>query len=164
HCCLRANAIKALENTLLKNFTISDLDLSYNNISMKSLFKALERNNALTKLNISHKDLDIEEGKALANTLEINNTLTHLYLSETINDSETGKIFVEALGKNKKLSELDLSNNCFNLEVAIALTKALEINESLRNIDLRNSERETKNELKKWAKYKIFSLNVNIIL
>ncbi|CAG8691244.1 9806_t:CDS:2, partial [Cetraspora pellucida] len=164
HCCLRANTIKALENTLLKNITISNLDLSYNNISITSLFKALERNNTLTKLNISHKDLDFEEGKALASALKINNTLTHLYLSETINDSETGKVFVEALGKNKKLAELDLSNNCFNLEVAIALTKALEINESLRNIDLRNNKRETKNELKKWAKYKNFSLNVNIKL
>ncbi|CAG8441977.1 4105_t:CDS:2, partial [Cetraspora pellucida] len=154
---------KNLEKALKKNATLTNLNVSSNNISSKTLVDALRQNHTLRNLNLSKNNIGPEAGEILIEILKTNHTLTSINLESTRIESniikalarelkddniclidlnlsyndinfEVIKVLVEALEENTTLKSLDLSHNCINLEIGKELAKSLKKNKTLNSL------------------------------
>ena len=121
------------------NTTLSDLDLSYNNLRLaaaESLAAALEINATLTYLNLSYNELGPSGAESLARAFERNTSLTILDLSYNGLGPAGADYLASALKTNTTLTNLTVSGNCLGPAGAESFASALITNTSLTNLDL----------------------------
>ena len=110
------------------------------------LFKGLQHNSALVRLNLSETGLVATEdtAKALTTMLQVNKTLTDLDLShnEKFSDSGAYCVFL-CLQHNFTLVHLNLSDTGLvaTEDTAQALTKMLQVNKTLTHLNLSHNEK-----------------------
>ncbi len=82
-CSLNAKAKDHLGLGLANNETLTDLNLSGNNITLsdKSFFESLATNNTLRKLNLENNPIGFREEEFILEWLQYNCSMTHLSLS-----------------------------------------------------------------------------------
>lgn len=130
HQINRLEKILNLKET--KNITTLNLELSSDKRAIEDIWEALERNNTLTKLNISNNSVwSIDIARLFRN----NTTLLILELSG-IGFLDEVIPFNEALKKNTTLTTLELSCNTISTWIIIAIATALEINNTLTTLIL----------------------------
>lgn len=95
------------ENTKLKKISICQL----NEETMNALCDDMEKNKAITHLDLSNNRLSLDAIKRIASMLTQNDTITHLGLSNCDLDDEKFAILAEALTKNDSLLELNINGN-----------------------------------------------------
>ena len=98
--------------------------------------KAIENNQSLQQLNLSHNRIGITGVRALAKALEKNRSLQGLTLKRNEIDSAGALALAVALEKNQTLQQLNLAGNKIKDEGARALVQALEKNLSIQRLDL----------------------------
>ncbi|KAL7992581.1 hypothetical protein Chor_016837, partial [Crotalus horridus] len=131
----RDEAAPYFSESLIANYRVIELDLSYNEFTEKAgeLFgQVLANNESLEILNLSWNHLRLKGATALSAGLKTNGSLKILNLSWNGFGNEGAFALGEALKVNSVLIELDISNNHINNEGAIKLCKGLEMNGSLR--------------------------------
>ncbi|XP_070787525.1 leucine-rich repeat-containing protein 74A [Pituophis catenifer annectens] len=131
----RDEAAPYFSESLIANYRVIELDLSYNEFSEKAgeLFgQVLANNESLEILNLSWNHLRLKGATALSTGLKANGTLKILNLSWNGFGNEGAFALGEALKVNTMLAELDISNNHVSNEGAIKLSKGLEMNGGLR--------------------------------
>ncbi|XP_026520078.1 leucine-rich repeat-containing protein 74A [Notechis scutatus] len=131
----RDEAAPYFSESLIANYRVIELDLSYNEFAEKGgeLFgQVLANNESLEILDLSWNHLRLKGAMALSNSLKANGTLKILNLSWNGFGNEGAFALGEALKVNTMLAELDISNNHISNEGAIKLSKGLEMNGSLR--------------------------------
>lgn len=97
--------------TLAKNATLLQLDLSWNSLMGPEVLASLARNSTLTHLNLSWCGLGDGCIDALISALSENKTLRELSLSNNHFTGDCAERLIEALGGNTTLAFLDLSHN-----------------------------------------------------
>ncbi|CAG8600267.1 20727_t:CDS:2 [Cetraspora pellucida] len=112
--------------------------LDENNYRGIALAKALRKNTTLTNLNLSYNELCELGGKVLAKALCKNNTLTNLDLSSNNHGESGGIALAKALCKNTALMNLILYDNKIGESGEKALADALCKNMISSNLDLRH--------------------------
>lgn len=101
-------------------------------------------NNKLVKLDLSNKNLDLNQLLKLANALINNHTLTELNISNNniglyyvLEDSiSLGKALFNALAYNTSLKSLNISNNYFSGILALSIAEVLKKNQTLTSLDI----------------------------
>ncbi len=128
-----------LASALKENHSLTELNLSFNNIGVeviKLLAEALKENNSLTQLDLAINQIGAEGIKLIIEALKENNSLTHLDLSLNLIRAEGIKLIIEALRENSSLTHLKLTGNQIGDDGARLLTEALKKNNSLIQVDL----------------------------
>ena len=147
--CVLDIVVEVLEKSeLLQNFTISGNDIAdsleakldtspfeYNIITEKAagIVEALQVNNTLKSLDISHNVISDYESMAIWNSLKTNTTLTNLNISAV---SKEAKQIADALQENKTLQILDISHNNLSYDGAVAISECLKTNVSLTELKM----------------------------
>lgn len=128
------------------------LDLSNQNLTVPqliSLFKALEKNETITTLNLKLEhylldDIATTVFDALASMLVNNHTLTHLNLKDSVLLAKGGARLAATLKKNQGLKILNLQNTLLGDNGIIALSPFLESNQNLERLYLGSNSIEFK--------------------
>jgi len=126
------------ENKFLRTLNISgNNQMGFSlNVGIKAFAKALTKNTTLTELNLSDNEINDEGGKALAEALKTNKTLTTLIILKNFISNEGAIAFAEALKMNTTLIKIDLGENSIGVEGVKALEDALKINKTLTTLIL----------------------------
>jgi len=146
---IKESNTKALKNALFSLNKLTDIDLSYNQISDKvnkyfnNIIKGLENINTLKRINLSNNYLgkSKENIDLLSNILDKTNCLIYeISLSNNYMgiDNKAFEIFFNILKKNKSLEVLDLSDNNlnYNIKSLMILNEYLTKYEQLIELDL----------------------------
>jgi hypothetical protein len=99
---------------LITNYTLQELNLSWNHICKESalkLAKSLAQNKGLTSLNISYNNIGDIAAQHLANSLRYHPTLTNVDVSYNMILPRGVMVFAHALTTNVVLRELNLNGN-----------------------------------------------------
>lgn len=137
---------EALSEALVKNTSISSLDISFNpsieSMGLRAIATALKKNKSITSINLSDigDKLDTFSAKALAEAFQDNNTLTSIDLSGNNVNSEFCWIIFDGLKQNKKVHSIDLSCNSLGSSFGKHLYELLESNKSLAKIKIINTK------------------------
>ena len=129
----------ALVEVIKHNSTLTQLDLSWNNLStgdFTALAEAIKHNSKITKLNLSWNNLGTGDCAALAEAIKHNSTITQLNLAE--NELGTGDCtaLAEAIKHNSTITQLDLSHNQLGIGNCTALAEAMKHNSTITQLDL----------------------------
>ena len=135
--------VVALAEALKQNTSLTQLDLSYNDISAQgvaALAEALKHNTSLTQLDLSDNDISDQGAADLAEALKQNTSLTQLDLTDNDISAQGAAELAEALKQNTSLTQLDLSDNDISAQGAVDLAEALKHNTSLTQLDLSDND------------------------
>lgn len=123
--------ISNIQNLLLNNTSISDLDLSYCNLSnINDIINFIQNNNYLNKLNLSFNSYHNID--ALCNVLKNNNSIYKINLSN--NNIDDINNFSSVFETNECLMKLNLSHN--NISNVLSFSDKLKNNSTLTKLDL----------------------------
>jgi Ran GTPase-activating protein (RanGAP) involved in mRNA processing and transport len=157
-----ATGTAAITAALTENHTVTTLKLGnrdgfwapstadspryINEVAATALGAMLEKNTALTKLNIGLSSIGNAGAAAIATGLSLNDTLETLYLRDILIGDSGAVALAAALEENKKLTKLTL--NEFNITGAgfIAIVRALTINSTLKSLNIRKEYLTIENE------------------
>lgn len=106
--------LRMLMTGLIKNTTITHLDVSHNKITnhgARLLSKLLSEKSVLTALNLADNQIHAEGGRYLGRALRSNDSLEILNLRLNRLTDEGGRMLLEGLRDNTALSCLNLSGN-----------------------------------------------------
>ena len=139
-----SDGILALANALLKNNTITNLELSYNSIQeyeVKKIFNILKINKTIRQLDLQGNAIHSHDIEDLADALKSNNTLTHLNLSSNKIHGwglrwSAAYYLSDALKSNNTLTTLNLADNDIEADGAKEFADALKENNTLRELNL----------------------------
>ena len=127
----------AISDYLQVNMTLSELDLSTNNITdegVKKFTESIKVNTTLQNLDISHNIITDEGVKALAEAIQVNTTLRELNISSNKITDEGAKALAEAIQINTTLQELNISKNWISKEGVMRIVEACTINRTLHKL------------------------------
>ncbi|OQS07531.1 hypothetical protein THRCLA_20132 [Thraustotheca clavata] len=116
--------LRMIMTGLIKNSTVTTLDLSHNKITnhgARLLAKLLVPTSVISSLNLSDNQIHAEGGRYLARGLKCNTSLIELNLRLNRLTDEGGKLLLEGLVGHRSLSILNLSNNALGRDTAEAL-------------------------------------------
>ncbi|MED6238750.1 hypothetical protein ATANTOWER_029004 [Ataeniobius toweri] len=132
--------IFALSKCLQNNWTVTGLDLRYDNVSDAGaghLADLLEvEDSALRSLDLTFNNIQTEGAKVLANCLQGNSSLLSLRLSGNKIGNIGAMHLASMLLVNRKLQKLELADCDLETPSVIALSVALKTNTTLRSVDL----------------------------
>ena len=139
-----SDGILALANALLKNNTITNLELSYNSIQedeVKKIFNILKINKTIRQLDLQGNAIHSHDIEDLADALKSNNTLTHLNLSSNKIHGwglrwAAAYDLSDALKSNNTLTTLNLADNDIEADGAKEFADALKKNNTLTELNL----------------------------
>ncbi|XP_005098091.2 leucine-rich repeat-containing protein 45 [Aplysia californica] len=137
---LGARGIMALCGALCNNCMVTELEISEDDIDLKSMTHICEmytENQFLTRLDFSNNRMGRLPVKLLIDTLTEADRVVSLNLSGNALEDNDGDIFATYLRDTTYLLELDLSYNCFRDEAAAILGKGLAVNTSIESLSLR---------------------------
>lgn len=129
----------SLSESLKTNTTLTNLNLSYNEIDCVAAYylsESLKTNTTLTTLNLSVTRLTTFGVKCLSLALRTNGTLTSLDVS---GNNITAQPLFEALKVNTALTSLDLGSNGIGDRGAQGLSDVLQANAKLMKLSLRSN-------------------------
>eukprot|EP00668_Euglena_longa_P040408 GGOE01053212.1.p1 GENE.GGOE01053212.1~~GGOE01053212.1.p1 ORF type:complete len:416 (+),score=151.50 GGOE01053212.1:101-1348(+) len=135
-----SDKLKALITGLVKNFTVTRLDLSHNKIpdtgarALATLL--LRKQQTIEHLNLMDNVIRSEGGAALGRSLAVNSCLVSLNLRLNRLGDEGGAGLFDGLRTNATLKELNVANNDLGAESARRLGEALRQNGALTALDL----------------------------
>eukprot|EP00455_Lapot_gusevi_P016527 TRINITY_DN1853_c0_g2_i4.p1 TRINITY_DN1853_c0_g2~~TRINITY_DN1853_c0_g2_i4.p1 ORF type:complete len:655 (+),score=156.45 TRINITY_DN1853_c0_g2_i4:130-2094(+) len=131
---------KKLADELKRNRTVTDLDLSANEITgvgASLLFGALSSNTCLSRLNFSSNYISSASATVLAASLQTPTcSLVELRISKCALADPDAVLLAKALKFNPSLQSLCVSHNCIAVEGAAWLAEALKVTRSLRVFDI----------------------------
>lgn len=107
--------LRMLMTGLIKNNTITCLDVSHNKITnhgARLLSKLIGENSVITALDISDNKIHVEGGRYLARGLRDNDSLLDLNLRLNRLTDGGCRLLIEGLQENVTLNKLNLSANC----------------------------------------------------
>mmetsp|Transcript_32378 Transcript_32378/g.74889 ORF Transcript_32378/g.74889 Transcript_32378/m.74889 type:complete len:439 (-) Transcript_32378:158-1474(-) len=116
--------LRMLMTGLIKNDSITHLDMSHNKITnhgVRLLSKLLGAQSVLTSLNLSDNQIHAEGGRYLGRGLRTNDTLIDLNLRLNRLTDDGGRMLLEGLRQNNTLMRLNLSSNSLGSETTGAL-------------------------------------------
>ncbi|XP_068921863.1 dynein regulatory complex subunit 5 [Petaurus breviceps papuanus] len=161
---------RVLIRSLLDHPSLTELDLSHNNIGdrgvraaaklinhshlrilnlannkiraagAQALAHALSYNTTLLSLNLRLNCIEDEGGQALAHALQNNSALTSLHLGGNELSEPTATLFSQVLSVNTTLTCINLSCNHIGLDGGKQLLEGMSDNKTLMEFDLRMSE------------------------
>ena len=136
-CNLSSNYIFNSKSTSLKiasvlelNSTLTNLNLSLNDLYSKVLIEGLKLNKSITALDLSDNKICSHAAPKFAELLKINSSLTKLNISNN-NLLDVGCI-IESLKINSSLIHLNLSRTLINPEGILKISEVLKINTTLK--------------------------------
>lgn len=132
--CLRPSDMSKLADAIQQNQTLVELDLSHNGALLSgtpALGQALSHHTSIRKLILNNCRISNRCAIALADMLTTNRTIQVLHLQDNQIGNEGVKALAQALKTNKTIRELDLDRNDIGDEGAIALAEALKENVSI---------------------------------
>jgi Ran GTPase-activating protein (RanGAP) involved in mRNA processing and transport len=135
--------VQFLARVLRENRTLTEIDLSYNQIAdvgAQEIAEALSENRTLTKIALSHNQIADVGAQAIADALSKNRTLTEIDLSHNQIADVGAQEIADALSKNRTLTEIDLSHNQIADVGAQEIAEALSENRTLPKIDLSHNQ------------------------
>mmetsp|Transcript_23366 Transcript_23366/g.38929 ORF Transcript_23366/g.38929 Transcript_23366/m.38929 type:complete len:436 (-) Transcript_23366:317-1624(-) len=136
--------LRMLMTGLIKNNTITHLDVSHNKITnhgARLLSKLLGENSVLTTLNLSDNQIHAEGGRYLARGLRENDSLLQLNLRLNRLTDEGASLLLEGLRDNVNLIELNLGSNGVGSQGAQILFSILrDPDHSLQVLDISGNE------------------------
>jgi Ran GTPase-activating protein (RanGAP) involved in mRNA processing and transport len=137
-------ATTKLAEALLKDVSVTDLDLSYNTIGTcgaQKLARSLEKNKQLQTLTISNNPLGEPGCARIAAALKTKNrTLKTLNIESCLLGRFGGDVYGAVLMTNNALSTLNLAGNGLEDHGVVALGKALETNSTLADLSVESNE------------------------
>lgn len=135
---LDAKSMEVMADGLNVNEDLKYLNLSDNNIGcgIKYLFKALEPNTYLKRLDVSHNHIGTDAVKEISQLLEKMRGLVELDLSSNNFGHEGLRLMQSGLSQNQSLRRLNLSSNSLDKNAATSLSKILQNNQHLIYLDL----------------------------
>jgi Ran GTPase-activating protein (RanGAP) involved in mRNA processing and transport len=130
---------------VLKTYpSIKSLSLPGNRIDaelLKAMLAGLVKNNTLTYLDISHNKIDDEGAAAIATVLQKKDLgLRHIDLSDNLIRSQGAKLLGFALGKNTQIQFVSLRLNRLGDEGGARFFENLQGNRSVRSLNLSNNQ------------------------
>ena len=122
--------LRMLMTGLIKNNTITYLDISHNKITnhgARLLAKLLGPNSVLTTLDLCDNHIHAEGGRYLSRGLRYNTSLVDLNLRLNRLTDSGGRFLIEGLMENTTLQALQLSSNSMGAMTAHALSKYVQL-------------------------------------
>jgi hypothetical protein len=140
-----ADMLKAILSGLVKNNTLTHLDLSHNlidDVGAAAIGTILAKKDlAVRELDLSDNCIRAEGGKALGRALGSNTVVTTLSLRlNRLGDQGGAFIFDRLKGTNQTLTSLNISHNQLGAETAKALSEYLRGNATLVTLDVSGNE------------------------
>ena len=131
--------VQIVAKILCNNKTVTELDLSKNNISVngaESISKCIESNKSLKEINISKSRVSDTALRKMAVALQRNQTIQKFNVSHNKISDEGVLAISECLKNNTTLQELNMSHNKISNNGMININEALKINTTLRILDI----------------------------
>jgi len=136
--------LRMLMTGLIKNNTITHLDLSHNKITnhgARLLSKLLGENSVITTLNLGDNQIHAEGGRYLARGLRENSSLLNLNLRLNRLTDDGCRLLLEGLQENIYLMDLNISSNgAANQTASILYSILRDPNHRVRLLDLSSNE------------------------
>lgn len=128
-------------STLKELPKLKELDLSYNQLSNKSIKTLVDglKNSAIETLHLHHNDIDDKGIGYLADMLPKQRSLLYLDLSANKFTDEGGEELADALESNPVLNHLNIAINTLTDKTGVALAEALWVNTRLKTLLMRNT-------------------------
>lgn len=129
----------AVADALARNKSVTQLDLSLNNIQGKgaaAVAKLLEVNSLINDVNLSENNIGKDGAEALGNMLTVNDSLVRIDLSRNGLTDYDIQFFSNVLQTEDSLSVLDLSHNSFGITGGEYIGEMIGNNTSLRELNL----------------------------
>ncbi|KAL0485183.1 Lrrc34 [Acrasis kona] len=138
-----ANLDEVTQHLILNGNCVAQFNDRIGDIELFPLCEVLEKDFQMTSLDLSYNNIGNHGAEAVSRMLKVNKALRHLSLRSNNITDQGAKSIANALTENRSLLSLDLSENAIEDKGGLVIAQSLQENTNLRVLNINSTELKT---------------------